>query len=266
MGIQSVVRPSAVPFLFHPAPESARKNRAVLLIHGFTSNPQEMRFLGEMLRDAGFVVSAPRLPGHGTDGEDFLRSGWRDWLGACRNAHAELRASYGEPYVCGISMGALLSILLASENSPERIALVAPAVVVTQKIIVLSPLIGLFMPRYRIRQPRPKETEEEAWFEREYWSWRYPRQAASVWKLQRMARAALRRVRAETLTVITEKDATVPPRAAGLIERRIEAPRTSRLTLHESTHRILTDVEKETACRRIVEWFSAEADAARGLG
>lgn len=250
------VRPSAAPFFLHPPGESARRGRAALLIHGYTSSPDEMRFLAERLQKAGFAVSAPRLPGHGTDGQDFLRTGWRDWLYACRNAYAEMKASYGDVAVCGISMGGLLAILLAAESSPPRIALVAPAVSVFHKAIVLTPLVGLFTPRYRTREPRPKDTEEEAWFEREYWSWMYPRQAASVWKLQRLARNALPRVRAETLVVISEKDATVPPSAAGLIEKRIGASKVSRFTLRESPHRILTDIEKEAACARIVEWLS----------
>lgn len=160
-------------------------------------------------------------------------------------------------------MGALLAILLAAESSPPRIALVAPAIVVTHKAIVLTPAMGLFVPRIRIRRERPQATEDEAWFEREYWSWRYPRQIASVWRLQRLARAALPRVRAAALTVISENDATVPPAAANLIEARIGAAETRRITLRESPHRILTEIEKETACARIVEWFSdAATDAA----
>ena len=38
----------------------------VLLIHGFTGSPPEMRLIGEYLHQRGFTVAAPLLPGHGT--------------------------------------------------------------------------------------------------------------------------------------------------------------------------------------------------------
>ena len=44
-------------------------------MHGFASSPREMEELGEALRAAGLAVSIPLLPGHGTDGSDFLRTG-----------------------------------------------------------------------------------------------------------------------------------------------------------------------------------------------
>ena len=55
-----------------------------LLLHGFTGSPLHMRFLGEKLRDAGYTVYAPLLPGHGTSVEDMAKYGWKDWLEAAR--------------------------------------------------------------------------------------------------------------------------------------------------------------------------------------
>lgn len=38
----------------------------ILLIHGFTGSPAEMRPLGCYLHERGLTVSAPLLPDHGT--------------------------------------------------------------------------------------------------------------------------------------------------------------------------------------------------------
>jgi len=38
----------------------------LLLLHGFTGNPITMRSLTDAFVAAGFTVSVPRLPGHGT--------------------------------------------------------------------------------------------------------------------------------------------------------------------------------------------------------
>jgi len=57
-------------------------NTGVLLFHGFTATTTEVRLIGECLNKAGFTVSAPLLPGHGTHPQDLNRVSWRDWI-AC---------------------------------------------------------------------------------------------------------------------------------------------------------------------------------------
>ena len=47
-------------------------DKAILLIHGYTGSPREMLWLGTQLHKAGYTVSIPRLPGHGTNKEDFI--------------------------------------------------------------------------------------------------------------------------------------------------------------------------------------------------
>ena len=62
-----------------------------LLLHGFTGTPGHMRYLGERLRDEGYAVSAPLLPGHGETLAAMRASNWRQWLTAARMALCELR-------------------------------------------------------------------------------------------------------------------------------------------------------------------------------
>ena len=53
----------------------------VLVLHGFTGNPQSMRGLAEAFAAAGFAVEIPLLPGHGTSVDDLDDTGWADWSG-----------------------------------------------------------------------------------------------------------------------------------------------------------------------------------------
>ncbi len=54
-------------------------SNGVLVLHGFTGNPQSMRPLAEALAAAGFTVELPLLPGHGTAVEDMVPTRWEDW-------------------------------------------------------------------------------------------------------------------------------------------------------------------------------------------
>lgn len=98
-----------------PAPfELGGGPRGVLLLHGFSGTPFELRFLGERLADHGLRVSAPLLPGHGTRPEDMQATGPADWLAAAERALADLRADCERVAVVGLSLGALLAIELAA--------------------------------------------------------------------------------------------------------------------------------------------------------
>ena len=73
----SQVLSGAEPFLYR-----GESGVGVLLIHGWTSSPQEMRDLGKHLAGQGHTVLGLRLPGHATRPADLKRMRWRDWLAA----------------------------------------------------------------------------------------------------------------------------------------------------------------------------------------
>lgn len=95
----------------------------VLVLHGFTGNPQSMRPLAEAIANAGYTVELPRLPGHGTTVEDMMTTNWADWSGAANAAYRELSSRCERVAVVGLSMGGGLTAFVAEEN-PEVAALV----------------------------------------------------------------------------------------------------------------------------------------------
>jgi carboxylesterase len=105
-------------------------SHGVLVLHGFTGNPQSMRPLAEALADAGFTVDLPLLPGHGTRIEDMIPTRFADWSGAAETAYRALADRCERVVVSGLSMGGSLALWLA-ERYPEvsGAAVVNPLVV-----------------------------------------------------------------------------------------------------------------------------------------
>lgn len=95
--------------------------RGVLLIHGLTGTPNEMRLLGKGLSKQGFTVSGMQLAGHCGDVEDLLATGWRDWYASVQRAADELASQVDHLFVAGLSMGALLALKLAADR-PQQVA------------------------------------------------------------------------------------------------------------------------------------------------
>ena len=97
---------------------SAGGSHGVLVLHGFTGNPQSMRPLAEAVAAAGFTVELPLLPGHGTAIEDMVPTRWADWCGAAETAYEALATRCDRVLVAGLSMGGTLACWLA-ERHPD---------------------------------------------------------------------------------------------------------------------------------------------------
>ena len=91
----------------------------VLLIHGLTGTPAEMRFVGNGLHRAGFTVLGMQLAGHCGDEADLLATGWRDWYASVVEAVGRLREKVDHVFVAGLSMGAVLALKLAIDRPRE---------------------------------------------------------------------------------------------------------------------------------------------------
>ncbi|MDE2256946.1 MAG: alpha/beta fold hydrolase [Xanthomonadaceae bacterium] len=88
----------------------------VLLIHGLTGTPTEMRFVAKGLNRNGFTVRGMQLAGHCGDEADLLATGRQDWYRSVVAAAEKLRGEVDHLFVAGLSMGALLALKLAADR------------------------------------------------------------------------------------------------------------------------------------------------------
>ncbi|MBF5041702.1 alpha/beta fold hydrolase [Aggregicoccus sp. 17bor-14] len=223
---------------------------ACLLVHGFTGSPWDLRPLGEALAGRGLRVRCPRLPGHGTTPRAMSSVGARDWEAAVEGALAELseRSTGGRVFVGGLSMGALLAVLLAARH-PERVgalALVAPALrfrgptMYALKRLGRYPLLEWLRPWIEkngtdIESP---EVLAEAPILKAFPSARLN----DMWALQDAAWAALPRVRCPVLVAVAAQDHVVDPGGGKLLVQRLtQAPSVRFIHIQDGFHIIPRD-------------------------
>ena len=101
-----------------------RGKTGVLLVHGITGSPAEMRPLVRKLAAQGFSVSCPQLAGHCSNLADLKRTRWTDWYESLERAMESLTRQCDTIFVSGLSMGALLALKLAADH-PDRVQAVA---------------------------------------------------------------------------------------------------------------------------------------------
>jgi alpha-beta hydrolase superfamily lysophospholipase len=111
----------------------------VVVVHGLTDSPFSLRHLGQRYQAAGWIVIAPRMPGHGTVPAGLTKAIWQDWAAATRLAMREAKRRAGDKPIdiVGYSNGGALAV----QN--QLGALADPRQPRARRIILMSPMIGL---------------------------------------------------------------------------------------------------------------------------
>jgi carboxylesterase len=130
-----VVDPQDLPFMLCPPGAET----AVLLVHGFTATPWEMRPLAEFLAEYGIASLAVRLPGHGTSPEDLADRCWEEWFSAVLDGYQILSKGFQSIHGMGMSTGCLLLLTLAKDNPIGGLVLFSPYLRVLHR---LAPYAG----------------------------------------------------------------------------------------------------------------------------
>ena len=83
---------------------------AVLLFHGLTGSPFELKKYGQFLYNNGYDVFAECLPGHGEKFEEIYTVKYEDWLDFAYSRFEKLKSEYENVFVSGLCLGAVLAL------------------------------------------------------------------------------------------------------------------------------------------------------------
>ncbi len=227
-----------------------------VLLHGFTATTTEVRPLGEALRDAGYTVSAPLLPGHGTHPDNLNNVRWQDWYRTAEQEFERLSSRCETVWLGGESMGGLLCLLLAARKPKVGgLLLYAPALSVRRMRVAY---VAQFFMKYLAKKNINYELQ---------WSGYnvYPiKGAVELLKLQKVTRKALGKVKAPTKVFFSEKDATVELSASQTLSQKIGAEIFDMEILKDSPHVILLGGEQATVIDRSLSFLTERLTQTRG--
>jgi len=240
--------PAGQPFTY------AGGNTGVLLLHGFTATCAQMRPLGESLRDAGYTVVAPLLPGHGTTLEDMNQATWKQWLDCAREAYVTMQAQVDRIVVCGLSMGGTLAALLAEQYMPDAYIGIAAAINLRQKFASLAGVVWPFVPY--IQWKNDNRRGENFMHSLDVCYGGLPvRKMVDLNRLRRMARRDLALITCPTLVIQPVKDETVDPSSANVIMSGIQAQRKKLVMLEHSPHVCTLGPERERINQEVLAFL-----------
>jgi carboxylesterase len=231
----------------------------VVLLHGFGDTPQTLTSLAMHLRDAGYDVSVPLLPGHGRTLREFALSSGSEWLAAARAAHVAMRTRHARVALVGLSMGGALAVTIAADD-PELASLVLLAPYVDtppllRMLVRAAPAIGVVLP-YVGGEGARSILDPEARAAALAYGATTPQLVRELVQAADTARASLARVTAPTLYVQSREDNRISEKVARDAFAAIGAG-TKRLEMLSGCGHVLTvDFCRDRVAALVREWLA----------
>ena len=255
--------------------------RTIILLHGLTGTPNEMRYLAFSLNKKGYRVICPRLANHGQPLHVLKRTTWEELYHPLRAVFLKELESGNKVYIAGLSMSALFVLLLAEEFQ-EKLAggiCLAPTLFFDgwnvpwyHRLLPLashtplkyclyfkeSPPYGIKNEKIRAMvhryygRARLDDIEQIAKYGYAY----FP--VSLFHQLQRLVRTViplLKRINAPMLLVHPQEDDTASVRNSELIYTRISSPVKRLVILTDSYHVVTADQEREKVGAAMLEFL-----------
>ena len=254
----------------------------VLLLHGLTGAPTELGYVAHYLqRRGGHSVRVPRLVNHGQPLGLLARTTWRQLQASARNAFAEARSeakARSLPLVVGgLSLGAVLSLMLAAENPKDvaGVACLSPTLFYDGWNVPwyhrLIPLVSYTPLKYftYFREGEPfglRDEELRSKIAKQYGKMSLADSAGAgavgyahfpvrlfceMRPLVARCKRLLPEVTSPVLLVQAEQDDMTGPRNAAFIHDRVGSARRELMLLKQSYHLVTVDVERAAVAERL---------------
>ncbi len=238
--------PTAEPFLL-PGGKTG-----VVLVHGFTGAPKEMRQMGEALHQSGLTVLGVRLAGHATQPGDMARMRWWDWLASVEDGINLLANSCDRIFYAGLSLGSVLSLIAASHIPPAGVIAMSTPYSVDNRVRYARFLkfIVPWLGKKEIELQDSSDPHRHV----EYAGYSTGALAELYDAIEEMHRA-LENVRVPVLMINSKSDQTVPIGHAARVRALLTHCPVEQLILEKSGHVVTEGVEKDIVFQAAVQFI-----------
>ena len=241
--------PGAEPFVYS-SPDSAL---SCLLLHGLTATPQEMRRLGQFLRNCGFTVSCPLLAGHGTDVHALQATNWQDWYGSAYAAWTALHDDSKQVFAIGLSLGGALALNLAAQEHLDGVVTMAAPMLLDSRLLWTARLLK-YIVHYR-KKGASHLLDAQALASRIADDHNPTRRLEQALLLFRQVYRVLPQVQVPVLLFHSRHDKSIDPASMPRIFERVGSQDRRMIWLEKSGHIIPEDLERDAVYDEMRQWI-----------
>lgn len=220
------------------------------MLHGWTGSPAHFRPAAQFVNEHGFTVAVPRLAGHGTSVHHMAATGWKDWVRSALEGLYELNTDYERVHVVGLSMGAVIGLLIGATCEVASITTInAPQHLHDRRAWMARLYRGTRKVQSGERDQPPAGDAAEFWVQYEDSP---VGTVPDLLDLMDAARRALPRIRVPAVIIQSRADETVRHTSAEIIYDGLGSRRKRIVWLEQSRHVALLDTERDRIHREIL--------------
>ena len=257
--------------LLHDEITEKKDKKAVLLFHGMTGSPFEMKKYGEFLFKNGFDVFCYSFPGHGERIAEIETVTWHDWCNFAQETYRNLRSNYSQFFVSGLCLGAAMAVYLGEHNDditgivalsttlfldgfciPWTISLLPFALNTIIKFYYTFPEDDCF----GVKNERTRKSLAKITAKADIGMDNYPLNCVdALLKLSKNVRQNLKKVTCPVLCIHSRYDNLSSTKSAKVVLKGISSKIKQYVELNDSYHMVLYDNEKEFVMNTVKEFL-----------
>lgn len=235
----------------------------VLLVHGFTSSPNDMRSLGEYLAERNLTVHGVRIQGHGVSHHILKKTNRYDWFYSVRRGADLLKKDTDKIFVIGFSMGGCLNLMLAEEDPSIRGMVLINTPIYTKQSRVIFWFIPLIK-HFKKFSTKEWVKQMDNYFEKRDSGSYYRIPLDSAWQFYKLiqdTKNIMKDVLAPVYLIQSERDETINPDSVNYIEKNIGSEEKKKEIIDTHVHNILMNFpEKERIFENIYAFIKEKSE------
>ncbi len=246
-------------FIKQPFYFKGNNGSAVLLFHGWSTTPYELRRLGKFLNNAGYTVYAPMFSGHGTKYQDLENIKYQDWLNDADKAFKKLEENHKKIFVGGTSMGANISLCLAKNKTYNIAGLILMATPYKLKFEKFGKVTVNTMNRFKKYHKKfyPPTFGSFTTITRLISYQKYPiKNVLELGKLVDYSRKNLEKISQPCLLLQSSHDHVISKNSANEIYKQISSKRKTKKYLKKAYHTFISDIKNEHIFEDILKFIN----------
>ncbi len=254
--------------------EDNSSKTAVLLFHGLTGSPFELKKYGLHLFKQGFDVYADCLPGHGDKVSEIYTVKYTDWTDFASGKFAELNKKYENVFVSGLCLGAVLALYIGEKYKNEVKGIISLSTTLYLDgwrlpfysflmPLALSTLLRFYYnypecEPHGIKNEKTRAVVKKLLAKGDVGMNDFP--MTSIYELLKLSKVVIRDLKdavSPILIIHSKDDDLTSTRSAKVVYKNISSTDKEFITLYDSYHMVLYDNEKEFVFNKSTEFINS---------
>ena len=247
---------------------------AVLLFHGLTGSPYELKKYAQFLYNNDYDVFAECLPGHGEKFNEIYTVKYQDWLEFAYKKFSDLKTRYNKVFISGLCLGAVLALAVGIKYGKEVDGVISLSTTLFldgwrlpwYKFLIpigLSTILRFYYcypecEPHGIKNQKTRNIVKKLLAKGDVGMNDFPMTGIyELLKLSDIVIKNLRKFKTPILLIHSKEDDLTSAKSADIVYDKISSTEKEKIILYDSYHMVLYDNEKEFVFNKSLDFLNS---------